>query len=199
LPDDWHDDAQSGLEVIHDRAESLGRFMGAYARLARLPPPTRRKTSFAALVRRVVPLQGERIIIENGPDVDLDIDADQIEQVLINLVRNAVEATEEVPGEADEARVSVRWGISGRQLVVEVEDNGPGLARTDNLWVPFFTTKPGGSGIGLALSREIVENHQGTISLENRPVARGCVARIHLPLDWTGRASRAVTTKRLLP
>jgi two-component system nitrogen regulation sensor histidine kinase NtrY len=175
LPADWRADAESGLMIIHDRAESLGRFMGAYARLARLPPPVRREADFGSLVRRVASLHGRRVTIEPGPDAGLSIDADQIEQVLINLIRNAVEAA------GDSGGVRVRWRSSDGQLVAEVEDDGPGLARTDNLWVPFFTTKPGGNGIGLVLSREIVENHGGTISLENRAGARGCIARVVLP------------------
>jgi nitrogen fixation/metabolism regulation signal transduction histidine kinase len=175
-PTDWRDDAHAGLTIIHDRAESLERFMGAYARLARLPPPTRRHTDFAALVRRTASLHGERVEIEQSPDARVLLDADQIEQVLINLLRNAVEAAGQDGG------VRVRWTAERRRLNVEVEDDGPGLARTDNLWVPFFTTKPGGTGIGLVLSREIIENHGGTITLENRRNSRGCVARISLPL-----------------
>jgi nitrogen fixation/metabolism regulation signal transduction histidine kinase len=176
LPVDWHDDAQSGLDVIHDRAESLGRFIGAYARLARLPAPARRPVDFATLVRRAASLHGERVTVQGGPEVRLDVDPDQIEQALINLIKNAVEAAGDVGG------VRVRWRARYGALAVEVEDDGPGLARTDNLWVPFFTTKPGGSGIGLVLSREIVENHGGGISLENRKDTHGCVARISLPL-----------------
>ena len=176
-PADWRDDAHAGLTIIHDRAESLERFMGAYARLARLPPPTRRPTDFAALVRRTASLHGERVAIEPSPGAQVMLDADQIEQVLINLLRNAVEAAGEDNG------VRIRWTTEGRRLLVEVEDDGPGLARTDNLWVPFFTTKPGGTGIGLVLSREIIENHGGSITLENRCGAHGCIARIRLPLD----------------
>ena len=179
LPNDWRADAEAGLTIIHDRADSLGRFMGAYARLARLPPPTRREAEFGALVRRVASLHGTRVIIERGPAAHLLVDADQIEQVLINLIRNAVEAAGDTGG------VRVRWRTADERLVVEVEDDGPGLARTDNLWVPFFTTKPGGTGIGLVLSREIVENHGGTITLENREGAHGCVARIELPMAET--------------
>jgi nitrogen fixation/metabolism regulation signal transduction histidine kinase len=177
-PGDWRDDAQSGLTIIHDRAEALGRFMGAYARLARLPPPARREADFGSLVRRAASLHGARVAVENAPDVRLEVDPDQIEQVLINLIRNAVEAAGEEGG-----GVRVRWRTANGALQAEVEDDGPGLARTDNLWVPFFTTKPGGTGIGLVLSREIVENHGGTISLENRAGARGCIARISIPLD----------------
>jgi nitrogen fixation/metabolism regulation signal transduction histidine kinase len=176
LPEDWREDAQAGLSIIHDRAESLERFMGAYARLARLPPPTRRDAELAALIRRVASLHESRIAIERGPDVYVSIDPDQIEQVFINLMRNAVEASGERGG------VRVRWWPEVAAVVVEVEDDGPGLARTDNLWVPFFTTKPHGTGIGLVLSREIVENHGGNIALENRVGARGAVARVRLPL-----------------
>jgi two-component system nitrogen regulation sensor histidine kinase NtrY len=176
LPADWRDDARAGLKIIQDRAESLGRFMGGYARLARLPPPTRHPVDFATLLRRVASLHSEHVIVETGPRVQLDVDADQIEQVLINLIKNAVEAT------GDEGTVRVRSNATNGRLTVEIEDEGPGLARTDNLWVPFFTTKAGGTGIGLVLSREIVENHGGAISLENRVGARGCVARISLPL-----------------
>jgi signal transduction histidine kinase len=175
LPTDWRDDAQAGLSIIHDRAESLERFMGAYARLARLPPPTRRDAELGALVRRVASLHETRIWVEPSQNLRLSIDPDQIEQVFINLMRNAVEATGETGG------VRVRWRAEGAAVVIEVEDDGPGLARTDNLWVPFFTTKPHGTGIGLVLSREIVENHGGNIALENRVGAKGCVARVRLP------------------
>lgn len=187
LPDDWRDDANAGLAVIHDRAESLSRFIGAYARLARLPAPVRRAVDFPALLRRVASLHGGTVEVEAGPDVVLDADADQLEQVLINVIKNAVEASGEF------GRVRVRWQISNDDLRVEIEDDGPGLARTDNLWVPFFTTKPGGTGIGLVLSRTIVENHGGTVSLENSPAGRGCVARVELPLNARapGSARRA--------
>ncbi|HUQ52132.1 MAG TPA: ATP-binding protein [Gammaproteobacteria bacterium] len=177
LPADWRDDAQAGLSIIHDRAEALERFMGAYARLARLPPPTRRDAELAALVRRVASLHETRIAVESAARVHLSIDPDQIEQVFINLMRNAVEASGEKGG------VRVRWRGDGNAVLIEVEDDGPGLARTDNLWVPFFTTKPHGTGIGLVLSREIVENHGGSIALANRVGAKGCIASVRLPLD----------------
>jgi nitrogen fixation/metabolism regulation signal transduction histidine kinase len=173
---DWREDAHSGLAIIHDRADALGRFMWAYARLARLPPPVRRTADFAPLARRAASLHGSRVSVESGPDVRLKIDADQIEQVLINLVKNGVEAA------GDSGHVCIRWCTEADRLLAEIEDDGPGLARTDNLWVPFFTTKPSGTGIGLVLSREIIENHAGSISLENRRGAAGCIARISLPL-----------------
>jgi nitrogen fixation/metabolism regulation signal transduction histidine kinase len=176
LPADWRSDAGGGLTIIHDRAEALARFMGAYARLARLPPPERRDTDLSALVGRAASLYGDRIAIEKGPAVHLAIDADQVEQVMINLIKNAVEAV------GDVGSVRVNWVIAGDRVDVSVLDDGPGLARTENLWVPFFTTKQGGTGLGLVLSREIVENHGGEISLANRKDGRGCVARVSLPL-----------------
>jgi two-component system, NtrC family, nitrogen regulation sensor histidine kinase NtrY len=176
VPGDWLDDAKSGLGIIHERAGSLERFMGAYAQLARLPAPERHATSFAPIARGAAALFGERAVVEGGPDVALDIDPDQIQQVLINLIKNGIEAA------GASGTVRVGWRIEGDALVTEVEDDGPGLARTDSLWVPFFTTKPGGSGIGLVLSREIVENHGGTISLRNRGTGtQGCVASVSLP------------------
>jgi nitrogen fixation/metabolism regulation signal transduction histidine kinase len=185
LPGDWREDAESGLDIIHDRAESLGRFIAAYARLARLPPPSRRVVEFASLVRRAASLQGKRVDVEGGPDFQLHVDGDQIEQVLINVIKNAVEATGGGGG------VRVRWRAANGSLEVEVEDDGPGLAQTENLWVPFFTTKRGGTGIGLVLSREIIENHGGTITLENRVRKTGCVARISLPLAAAYRKATA--------
>jgi two-component system, NtrC family, nitrogen regulation sensor histidine kinase NtrY len=176
LPEDWRDDAESGLTIIHDRAESLGRFIAAYAQLARLPPPSRRVVELGALVRRAASLHGERVQVESGPAVQLHVDEDQIEQALINVIKNAVEATD------GGGEVSVRWHAANGSLELEVEDDGPGLANTENLWVPFFTTKRGGTGIGLVLSREIIENHGGAITLENRVRSTGCVARISLPL-----------------
>lgn len=177
LPDDWREDAASGLTVIGDRAESLGRFMGGYAQLARLPAPRRRPCALASLISKVIPLVGgKRITMEGGPPVELEADGDQLEQVFINLLKNALEASGDLGG------VRVRWMVGNNAVEIDIEDDGPGVARTENLWVPFFTTKPGGTGIGLVLCREIVENHGGTIALENREQARGAVARIRLPL-----------------
>jgi two-component system, NtrC family, nitrogen regulation sensor histidine kinase NtrY len=179
VPEDWLDDAKSGLAIIHERAGSLERFMGAYAQLARLPAPERHVANFAPIARGAAALFGERAVVDGGPDVSLDVDPDQIQQVLINLIKNGIEAA------GVSGTVHVRWRLDGDSLVTEVEDDGPGLARTDSLWVPFFTTKPGGSGIGLVLSREIVENHGGTISLQNRGT-RGCIASVALPRNGGG-------------
>lgn len=177
LPDDWQADTASGLEIIQDRAEAVARFIGAYARLARLPPPDRRSIELGALVRRAASLYGERVSVAGVTPMPVYIDGDQIEQVMINLIKNGVEAA------SASGTVSVDWKQDREAVTIEVIDNGPGIAGTDNLWVPFYTTKPGGTGLGLVLSREIVENHGGEISLTNRSDRSGCVARVLLPLN----------------
>lgn len=177
----WRDDAQRGLGMIADRCESLNRFVVAYSKLARLPAPDLKPVALAPLVRRVASLESRlEVSVESGPDVTLQADGDQIEQLLINLVKNAVEAAKETAG-----AVSVGWSLlngEGRGVEVRVVDSGPGLLNTSNLFVPFFTTKPGGSGIGLVLCRQIAEAHGGSLELENRSDGvTGCVAAVRLP------------------
>ena len=177
LPDDWRDDMQRGLSVIGARAEALGRFTTAYARLARLPPPKLRPTAVGPLVRRVAGLETRlQVTLHDGGDVHVSADADQLEQLLINVFRNAVDAALETGG-----GVAAGWESEEGQVEVWVEDEGPGLQSTSNLFVPFFTTKPGGTGIGLVLSRQIAEGHGGTLTLENRDGHRGTRATLTLP------------------
>ncbi len=177
-PADWEGDVRQGLGVIEARAAALTRFMEAYARLARLPSPTLRPVEAGALVRRVAGLERRAAItLLPGPEVTVRADADQLEQLLINLLRNAVDAALETGG-----GVEVGWARQGDQLEVRIQDEGPGLANTSNLFVPFFTTKPSGSGIGLVLSRQIAEAHGGSLTLENRKDRTGCEARLRLPL-----------------
>jgi nitrogen fixation/metabolism regulation signal transduction histidine kinase len=175
-PPDWEEDMRRGLAVIASRSESLSRFMAAYAQLAKLPQPKFQSVDVTALARRVVGLETRIFVaLEPGPDITIQADGDQIEQLLINLVRNAVDASLETGG-----GVRVRWRRSGNYIDIEIEDDGPGLSNTTNLFVPFFTTKPGGSGIGLVLSRQIAEAHGGSLTLENRENAPGCEARLRL-------------------
>lgn len=189
-PADWKEDMQSGLSVIAGRAESLSRFMEAYTRVARLPQPTLRPVQVGDCLCRAAGLETRlKVQLIPGPERTLQADGDQLEQALINLIKNATDAslssrssqpptleTKDSPG------VQVTWTISSAWLEIWVLDDGPGLSNTTNLFVPFFTTKPGGSGIGLVLSRQIAEAHGGTLTLENRPNARGCEARLRLPL-----------------
>lgn len=175
-PPDWEEDMQRGLAVIGSRSESLSRFMEAYARLAKLPQPRMQAVDVGALVRRVVGLDTRiEVDLTAGPDLTIQADPDQIEQLLINLIRNAVDASLETEG-----AVRVGWSRSRGYLDIFVQDEGPGLSNTMNLFVPFFTTKPGGSGIGLVLSRQIAEAHGGSLSLENREDRSGCEARLRL-------------------
>jgi PAS domain S-box-containing protein len=177
-PGDWENDLRSGLEVIEGRSEALGRFMGSYARLARLPQPHLGSVDVATWVRRVAALETRLDVrVKGGPDVSVTADGDQLDQLLINLVRNAADAALETGGGVD-----VTWDISAGVLEVIVEDEGPGLPDPGNLFVPFFTTKASGSGIGLVLSRQIAEAHGGALSLEPRKGRRGARAGLRLPL-----------------
>jgi len=177
-PSDADEDLENGLGVIGARAESLSRFMRGYARMARLPAPVLAPVEVGAWVDRVVALEKRRPLrVRRGPDVTVRGDRDQLEQLLINLVGNAVDAAAETGGD-----VEISWQRGSETIELHVVDGGPGLPSTSNLFTPFFTTKPNGTGIGLVLSRQIAEAHGGTLMLENRPDTRGCVARLRLPL-----------------
>src|SRR5262249_15296869 len=187
-------DFERGLEIIEARSASLNRFLQAYRQLAQMPPPALRKVSLRPLVERVVFLERRMAVnIVPGPEIALLLDPDQVEQMLINLVRNAVEAVLE-PSTADDPvqnsaigpgapqpHVAISWIVENQNVVLMIDDNGPGLLNPSNAFVPFYTTKPEGSGIGLALSRQIAEAHEGSIELANRNGQRGCQVRIKLP------------------
>jgi two-component system, NtrC family, nitrogen regulation sensor histidine kinase NtrY len=178
-PPDADDDLERGLSVIAGRSDALQRFMASYARLARLPAPQLAPVDVGAWVRRVVALETRLPVrIEDGPATTIRADGDQLDQLLINLLRNAVDAALPTGGD-----VSVGWATGNGVVSIVVRDEGDGLADTTNLFVPFFTTKPHGSGIGLALSRQIADAHGGTLTLENRRDASGVEARLTLPTE----------------
>ena len=177
-PDDWREDLRRGLSVIATRSESLSRFMTAYARLAKLPPPRPQPIDVSAFVARIAGLEPRvQVQVNPGPAAVVHADSDQLEQLLINLVRNAAEAVQENGG-----GVRVGWHRRTGAFELWVEDDGPGLANPGNVFVPFYTTKPSGTGIGLVLCRQIAEGHGGTVTLENRADGHGCRATVRLPL-----------------
>ncbi len=182
LAEDWREDMVRGLTVITSRSESLSRFIGAYARLAKLPRPQLQPLDVAASVGRAVSFETRlQVEVAGGPELVVQGDPDQLEQVLINLLRNAADASLVTHG-----GVRIGWRRDGSMLEIWIKDDGPGLSGTANLFVPFFTTKPGGSGIGLVLSRQIAEGHGGALMLENRADGQGCIARLRLPAPVDG-------------
>lgn len=195
LPAEDRDDFERGLGIIEARAASLNRFLQAYRQLAQMPPPVLKKSTLSPLVTRVAGLETRiEVKVIPGPEVTVMADPDQLEQMLINLVRNAAEAVLEGspfpkdPNEADSTptngfrpSVIISWKLLDKNVDLTIDDNGPGLLNPSNVFVPFYTTKPSGSGIGLVLSRQIAEAHGGSLELTNRPDERGCRVRVILP------------------
>jgi nitrogen fixation/metabolism regulation signal transduction histidine kinase len=180
------EDFEHGLEVIENRAESLNRFLQAYRQLMGLPAPRLAETDLAALVHRVAQLETRiNVTVKGTTHVAMMADEDQIQQALINLVRNATEAALGPDAQnVDAARVEISWQPSESNVSITVLDNGPGLTNAGNLFVPFYTTKPSGTGIGLVLAQQIAEAHNGTVELHNRADGRiGCRAELRLPLS----------------
>ena len=179
-PHDWDDDARAGLGVIRNRAKALSQFMGSYAELARLPAPDKAPVRLGELLARVAALEsGWAVELEPRADMEIDADAAQIEQLLINLIKNAGEANQAAG--SDEA-VHLSWRDTQAGVEIDVVDHGTGLPDSGNLFTPFFSTKDGGSGVGLLLGRQIAEAHGGSLQVRNRVDGlTGCVARVSLP------------------
>ena len=171
---EWKDDVQRGLDVVSARAESLRRFLNGYAQLARLPKPQLKPVNLPELVHRVARLETRLpVTVVPGPPLTVQGDGDQLEQMLINLVRNAADAMLEVdePASASNGSVTIAWEEQQDTVELRVDDKGLGLSESAKLFVPFFTTKSDGSGIGLMLCRRIAEAHGGSLTLENRKTA----------------------------
>lgn len=188
LPEAQNADFQRGLNIIEGRTAALHRFLQSYRKLAQMPSPTLQPVELRPLVERVAVLETRLSVqITPGPDLVLMIDPDLIEQMLINLVRNAVDAALEQAqspqggSQSSSPEVTMRWEQFDRKVALVVEDNGIGLLNPSNVFVPFYTTKQGGSGIGLVLSQQIAEAHGGSIELANRQTARGCIVKVLLP------------------
>ena len=169
-----------GLSIISQRSNSLTEFVNSYKQVASLPEPKKQSNSIVELVNKTVALYpDERIEIQHIDDITLDIDAVQFEQVLINLVKNAVEA---VKNTGEEGNLVIHGQVNAQVFKLSLIDDGTGVSNLDNLFVPFYTTKNKGSGIGLVLCRQIIEAHGGKVSLTNRAGVCGCIATVELPL-----------------
>lgn len=177
-PPDLNDDLRRGLEIIASRTEALNRFMAQCSALARLPEPTCARFDLEQCIRRAVALETRQSIrLRGGPSLMIYADEDQLEQVLINLIRNAAEACAQENGS-----IEISWSANQSRVELMIRDNGCGLIEATDVFVPFFSTKPGGSGIGLFLCRQIVEAHHGSVSLRDRADGAGCEALLRLPL-----------------
>jgi two-component system, NtrC family, nitrogen regulation sensor histidine kinase NtrY len=190
---DQRQDFQRGLSIIETRAASLNRFLQAYRHLAQMPPPVLRECSITELVRHATTLETRvAVTVLTGPETTLTADPDQLEQMLINLLRNAAEsvllptASQGNGGahsvQTSEPKIVLTWNLADENLLLTIEDNGPGLMNPANVFVPFYTTKPQGSGIGLVLSRQICEAHGGSLEVANRAVGSGCIVKVTLPV-----------------
>jgi nitrogen fixation/metabolism regulation signal transduction histidine kinase len=191
LESEEQSDFSRGLSIIEARAASLNRFLQAYRKLAQMPRPSADIVSLGPVILRAAGLESRvRVDVQPGPELQLSLDPDQVEQMLINLIKNAAEAALEAHvSDPAKAQVVIDWSVRDAQLAIDVRDNGRGLSNPDNTFVPFYTTKPEGTGIGLVLSRQIAEAHAGSITLANRKDADGCIARVLLPVRREGTSA----------
>lgn len=180
-------DIVESATIISDRAKSLTEFIARYRNLTHLKKPHRESISIQSLVHPLLPLfTGQKIVLEGAIDLVCALDVAQLKQVLINLLKNAVEAMQHPDAGDSLAPIIIRVAHSqaqaGNLLRIDILDSGCGIRHNQNLFIPFYTTKAQGSGIGLALSRQIIELHQGNLQIFNRDEIKGCCARIEIPL-----------------
>lgn len=165
-----------GLEVINERGTGLIAFVETYRKLTRIPPPEKKTIQLKQLLENTITLVGIEPIDDNirisldvtPPDLELTADKKQISQVLINLIKNSMEALKN--GQEGKIILSANTNKNGR-IQITVTDNGPGIPEElmDKVFIPFFTTKESGSGIGLSLSRQIMQMHGGSLKVDSVP------------------------------
>ena len=173
------EDLREGLHIISERAIGLSQFVESYKQLAKLPEPQIQPLAIRPLVEKIVALFSHTAIeIETETNFTLQLDPIQFEQVLINLIKNAVEATALTN---PDGTIKIRWAVSHQFFKLDICDQGTGISNPNNLFVPFYSTKKQGSGIGLVLSRQIIEAHNGRLTLSNQD-SGGCCASIELPV-----------------
>lgn len=174
-------DLIEGLSIISQRTNNLKDFVNSYKQISSLPNPQKVPTSINNLVNKIIPLYAKsNIIITDTPNVTMLIDPVQIEQVLINIIKNSVESMQSVNSQGV---VDLSWLAEKNTFTLTISDEGAGILNPDNLFVPFYTTKQRGSGIGLVLCRQILEAHNGQLTLTNRLDKNGCLAVISIPIE----------------
>ncbi|MEW6999174.1 PAS domain-containing sensor histidine kinase [Colwelliaceae bacterium BS250] len=168
----------AGISIINERADSLSTFIASYSQLSHLPLPNKSSFAFNTMIDNLAPLFPEgKIISDESCDIVVNADKSQFEQVLINLFKNGFEAMTAV----DDKIINVKCYQQGKWQHLAIIDHGTGIANADNLFVPFYTTKNQGSGIGLALCKQILFNHNGLIKLKNTSLHSGVEALLSLP------------------
>lgn len=174
-------DLIEGLTIITERANSLSQFVDSYKQLAKLPEPNKQTTSILELLEKIKLLfKNQKIIIDPKADIQLFIDPVQFEQVFINIFKNAIESMSQVN---TQGVVNVKWNAKGSFFKLNIYDEGCGIGNLDNIFVPFYSTKKHGSGIGLVLCRQIIEAHGGSLVITNRIDAQGCCVSIEVPFS----------------
>lgn len=164
----------AGLDAIRKRSEGLLGFTEVYRKLRRVPTPVLKPTNILSLMRRMQLLFHDELkdngitLIIQADDAEISIDGDLFEQVFVNLIRNAIDA---LKGCKDPMIRLSHYTTATKRSVITVDDNGEGIdpEKMDSIFIPFFTTKRNGSGIGLAITKQIVLLHGGTITPSSRP------------------------------
>lgn len=172
------DDLRPSLELIHRQSRALDRMIKSYRDVTNLPPPRMAAVELGELMGQLRQVFADHAFeVQDGPSVQLQGDGDQLQQMMINLIKNAIEATD------NQGRVVLLWTLDSTGVEISVEDDGPGLLDGAQVFVPFFSTKKGGSGVGLLVARRIADAHGGSLELRNRDRQQGCIARVTLPLE----------------